>query len=92
MAYYYWEKSYKDHTLPDAKEKEYILKGIEATDRAMKLNPDYIEAITYKGILLRMQGNLEKDLARRNELIKEAESLQRRAMELTKQKTAGTTK
>ncbi|MEX1127103.1 MAG: tetratricopeptide repeat protein [Vicinamibacterales bacterium] len=92
VAYYYWEKSYKDKTLPDAKEKEYILKGIEATDRAMKLNPDYIEAITYKGILLRMLGYLETNIPTRNELIKEAEALQKRAMELTKQKTAGTTK
>jgi tetratricopeptide (TPR) repeat protein len=92
VAYYYWEKSYKDHTLPAAKKKEYILKGIEATDRAMALNPDYIEAITYKGILMQMQANLEPDLGKRNELIKDAKALQQRAIELTKQKTAGTGK
>jgi hypothetical protein len=92
VAYYYWEKSYKDPTLPNARKKEYILNGIEATDRALALNPDYIEAITYKGILMQMQAGLESDLPKRNELMKEAKALQQRAIELTKQKTAGTGK
>lgn len=90
VATYYWEKAYKDHRLPNATKKEYIMKGIEASDRALALNPDYIEAITYKNILLRMQANLESDLGKRAELLKEADRLKNRAMELTKQKTAGT--
>ena len=90
VATYYWEKAQKDHTLNNTQKKDYILKGIEASDRALKLNPDYIEALTYKNILLRLQGNLETDMARRTALYKQADDLRNRAMELSKRKTAGT--
>jgi tetratricopeptide (TPR) repeat protein len=90
VATYYWEKAQKDHRLTNAQKKEYIMKGIEAANRALALNPDYIEALTYKNILLRMQGNLETDMALRTKLYKEADDLRNKAMELSKRKTAGT--
>ena len=90
VATYYWEKAQKDHRLNNAEKREYIMKGIEAADRALALNPEYIEALTYKNILLRMQGNLETDMGRRTALYKEADELRNKAMELTKRKTAGT--
>ena len=91
VATYYWEKAFKDHTLTNPVKKDYILKGIEATDRALKLNPDYAEALTYKNILLRMQANMETDLAKRAQLIKTADEIKNRAMEL-QAKAAGTAK
>ena len=90
VATYYWEKAQKDHTLSNAQKKDYIMKGIEAADRALALNPEYIEALTYKNILLRMQGNLETDMAKRTALYKQADELRNKAMELSKRKTAGT--
>ena len=91
VATYYWEKAFKDHTLTPAAKKNYIMKGIEATDRALKLNPDYAEALTYKNILLRMQAGLETDLGKRAELMKAADQIRVRAMEL-QAKAAGTAK
>jgi tetratricopeptide (TPR) repeat protein len=90
VSTYYWEKAQKDHRLSNAEKKDYILKGIEAADRALALNPEYIEALTYKNILLRMQGNLETDMAKRTALYKEADELRNKAMDLSKRKTAGT--
>ena len=90
VSVYYWEKAQKDHTLNDKQKREYILKGIEAADKALALNADYIEALTYKNILLRMQGNLEPDLGKRKALYDQADQLRNRAMELGKKKTAGT--
>jgi tetratricopeptide (TPR) repeat protein len=89
VAVFYWEKAFKDKRLTPAQQKEYIAKGIEATDKALKLNADYVDALTYKNILLRMQGNLEKDIAKRNSLIDEADQLQKRAMDLRKKKASG---
>ncbi len=89
VAVYYWEKASKDHRLPLDQKKEYIMKGIESTDRALALNKDYIDALTYKNILLRMQGNEEKDLGKRNELYKEADVLRNRAIELNKKRASG---
>ncbi|MDQ3525561.1 MAG: tetratricopeptide repeat protein, partial [Chloroflexota bacterium] len=91
VATYYWEKAFKDHRLANPVKKDYIMKGIEGTDRALKLNPDYVEALTYKNILLRMQANLETDLGKRAELLKEADQIRGRAMEL-QAKAAGTAK
>jgi tetratricopeptide (TPR) repeat protein len=81
---YYQEKAAKDFRLSDAVKREYILKGIEAEDKALALNPNYIDALVYKNILLRQQANLEKDRDRQQALIKEADQLRNRAMELQK--------
>jgi tetratricopeptide (TPR) repeat protein len=89
VAVFFWEKAFKDKRLTPAQQKEYIQKGIEATDKALKLNGDYVDALTYKNILLRMQGNLEKDITKRNELMDEADQLQRRANDLRKKKASG---
>jgi tetratricopeptide (TPR) repeat protein len=89
VATYYWEKAYKDHRLSTAEKKEYISKGIGATDKALALNPDYSEALTYKNLLLRMQGNEETDMAKRAALYKEADDLRNRAIELNKKRAAG---
>ena len=53
------------------------------------MNTDYIEALTYKNILLRMQANLTDDLDAREELIDEADVLRDRAEELIKLRTEG---
>ena len=90
VSVYYWEKAQKDHRLNDKLKREYITKGIEAADRALALNQDYIEALTYKNILLRMLGNLETDMAKRKQLYDEADQLRNRAMELNKKKASGT--
>jgi tetratricopeptide (TPR) repeat protein len=89
VAVFYWEKAFKDKRLSPAQQKDYIMMGLEATDKALKLNPDYVDALTYKNILLRMQGNLETNLARREQLIKEADQLRNRAQELSKKKASG---
>jgi tetratricopeptide (TPR) repeat protein len=89
VATYYEEKVRKHFGLPPAQKKEYIQKGIEATDRAIKLNENYAEAMVYKNILLRHQMRIEPDRNKQLELEKEADRLRNRSMELTKKKTAG---
>jgi tetratricopeptide (TPR) repeat protein len=89
VATYYWEKAYKDHRLTSAQKKEYIQNGIEAVDKALALNPDYAEALTYKNLLLRMLGNEETDMAKRAALYKEADDLRNRAIDLNKKRASG---
>jgi tetratricopeptide (TPR) repeat protein len=81
---YYQEKASKDFRLNPAQKAEMNAKGIEAEDKALKLNPNYIEALVYKNILLRQQANLEKDPAKQKDLINQADQLRNRAMELQK--------
>ena len=89
VATYYWEKAFKDHRLPPPQKKDFILRGIEATDKAISLNPDYAEALTYKNILLRMQAATETDRAKQDQLLKEADEIRNKAMELNKRKASG---
>ncbi len=79
---FYWQKAFRDFSLSDEMEMEYILTGLEQLEKALALNPDYVEVLTYKNILLRMQANLTEDLDEQAALIEEADTLRDRAEEL----------
>jgi tetratricopeptide (TPR) repeat protein len=88
IAGYYWDETRGDSALTDAQKKEYIEKGLQAVDKAISLKPDYVEAITFRGLLLRLEANVEKDPAKQQALLKEASELSDKANELRK-KAAG---
>jgi TonB family protein len=91
VATYYWEKAQKDTALSREEKLRYLESGIAATERAIAINADYVEALTYKNILLRMKANLESDAVRRDSLIAEADQLRNRAIELQKARSGGRT-
>jgi len=66
-----------------------VQKGLGAIDTAIKLKPDYVEAIVYKNLLLRSQALLEKDPAKQQALIKQADTLRDQAEEIRKRKATG---
>ena len=88
LATYYEEKVRKDQQLSPTERATYMQAGIAAADRALTFNPDYIDAMVYKNILLRHQAKYETDAARRAGLIAEADALRDRAMELNKTRGA----
>lgn len=89
IAHWLWEKAFKDFTITNAQKKAYIERGLAAEDSALALHADYIEALTYKNILLRMKANMEKDRKVIDALIAEADRLRNRAMELQKAQAGG---
>jgi len=89
IATYYWDKSYRDFRITEAQKTEYAKAGIEAVDQAIKLKPDYMEAVTYRGLLLRVLAAVEKDAGRQKALLRDAEAMQTQAVELRKKKAAG---
>ena len=89
IATYYWDKVYRDFRLADAEKRKYIEAGIQSEDKAIELKSDYFEAITYKNLLLRLQANVEKDPARQQALLREADRLRDQAQELRKKQQAG---
>jgi len=90
IATYYWEKAYRDFTTPEADKVKFVKQGLESVDEAIKLNPNYFEALTYKNLLLRVQANLEKNPAKQQELLKEANQWRDKAQEVrNKSKAAG---
>ena len=89
IATYFWDKTFRDHRLRDPDKREYIQQGLEAVDKALAIKDDYTEAIVYKGLLLRLQANLEKDRAKQLALNKEADALRDKATALRKRQSAG---
>ena len=63
--------------------------GLGELEKALAINPDYVEAITYKNILMRLQANLTDDLDEREALIEEADALRDRAEQLLEQQRSG---
>ena len=89
VAVFYWDKTRGDFRLSPAEKKDFIQKGLAMEDKALSLNPDYLEAMTYKNILLRLQANIEKDPARQKALIDEADKLRNKVMDAQKRKQSG---
>jgi tetratricopeptide (TPR) repeat protein len=90
VATYYWDKANRDFRLTDKEKIQYVMDGLGSVDKAISIKSDYMEAIAYKNLLLRLQANLEKDPRKQQELLREADRLRDQATELRKQKTAGT--
>jgi hypothetical protein len=91
MGTYYYEKVLKDKSLSKDAAKNYLTAGIQAEDKALALNNDYFEAVTYKNLLIRLEANQEKDRAVQKRLLDEADQLRDRALAIQKQQGSAAT-
>ena len=82
LATFFYEKGTRDATLVPVEKMSYLRQGLTAADRALAASPDYVDALIYKGLLLRTLAGLEPDTAERRTLLKEADSLRARALAL----------
>ncbi len=89
IATYYFNKASKDFSLSNAEKAKYAAAGVISVDKALALNKDYMEALVFKNLFLRLQANVERDPARQQALLREANQLRDRAEELRKQRAAG---
>jgi tetratricopeptide (TPR) repeat protein len=89
IATQYWDQAYRGAGVREADKKTYVEKGLGAIDKAIQIRPDYVEALVYKNLLLRLQANLETNPARQQALIKEADQYRDQAEEIRKRKATG---
>ncbi len=89
VATYYWDEAYRNTRLNEAQKREYTKNGLAAVDKAIALNPEYVEALTYRGLLLRVEAGMEKDAKRQTQLLDEAKQLQEKAVGLKKKQASG---
>jgi TonB family protein len=83
-----WEYVNRGADLAPLVRLKYVRDAIAAEDHAMALKPDFVEAMTYKNILLRLQVNLVDDPAEKARLIAEADGLRNRVIEMQKERQA----
>ncbi|HKW01904.1 MAG TPA: tetratricopeptide repeat protein [Vicinamibacterales bacterium] len=88
IASYYADNLMRNKTLTKEKQKEFVDKGLAADDKALALNGEYFEALSYKNILLHFQANLEKDPVKQKALLQQADDLRNKAMEIQKKQNA----
>lgn len=74
----------------DALKVKYIAAGLEAEDKALMLREDYVEALVFKNLLLRAQVFFEKNKARQDALLAEAQQLLDKATEIQKKQKQAT--
>jgi tetratricopeptide (TPR) repeat protein len=86
LATYSWDKASRDFRLSDKDKMEIIKSGLAAVNKALEIKPDYIEAMTYKGLLLRTQALIEKDPKVQQQLIREGTELSDKANSMRKAK------
>ena len=89
VATYYWDKANRDFRLSDAEKLQMIQDGLVSVDKAIEIKSDYMEAIAYKNLLLRLQANVEKSPAKQQALLKEADRLRDMANDLRKKQQEG---
>jgi len=82
LATHYFEIAQKDATLTPEQKLGAITRGIAAEDRALAIDPNFIPALTYKDILLRLQANLTSDQLERQRLMAEADELRQTVIAL----------
>jgi tetratricopeptide (TPR) repeat protein len=86
LATYSWDKASRDFRLSDKEKMQIIEDGLASVNKALEIKPDYVEAMTYKGLLLRTQALVEKDPKKQQELIKEGTALSDKANAMRKAK------
>jgi len=73
--------------LPDkTRSEEAITKGLEYIDKALAVDPEYVDALFYKGLLYRERQKLTKEEAKRKELDQMAQKISDEASALQKKK------
>jgi tetratricopeptide (TPR) repeat protein len=85
---FYYDKALRDTRLPLPEFRKMVTAGIAAEDRALKLNDEYYEAVTFKGMLLGLQASRESDTGTQKRLLAEATSLRERSLDLRKKQEA----
>ena len=84
LAVFYWDKAFRDPLLTDVERIQYADTGLVHVDTALAKNKEYVEALVYKGLLLRVKANVARDPRERDRLKDEAERLSKDAEAIKK--------
>ena len=80
-ATFYLELVSKGQAVPPDQTAVYLKKGVDATNRALAIDPDYVDALAFKAVILRRLASVA-DPTTQQALIAEADAARTRAMEL----------
>jgi TonB family protein len=71
----------RTNPLSDAEKRVLVDEGLRSIDAALRINPQYVDALAYKNLLLREKAAITQDLAERTGLLAEADVLFAQALD-----------
>jgi tetratricopeptide (TPR) repeat protein len=74
----------KNNPPPEEEQKQLIEEGLANLDKALAINPDYEDAMTYKNLLYREKARLATEEAEKTQLIAQADEWFNKALETRK--------
>jgi tetratricopeptide (TPR) repeat protein len=87
-----WDKSYNDPKYSLADREHIVDLGLAATDKALKIKPDYFEAMAYYNLLYREKAKMTTDPVARQAFLDKATEWMQKAIELRKKAAANAPK
>jgi tetratricopeptide (TPR) repeat protein len=87
VGVFYWDKAYRDPTLQESEKDAYADKGLEMVEKALQIKPDYVDALVYKGLLLRVKAQVAPPGKVRDMYTTQAQTLAGQARELRAKQT-----
>jgi len=83
-----WDKAHNFPDLTDEQRQAVITQGIEALNKSLQIDPDYVEGLAFINLLYREQAKLDQktDPAKAQEDVAKADEYRNRAIELNKKK------
>lgn len=79
-----WAKSFRSPDLTAEDRMSTIKTGYEGVDKALEIDPEYPDALIYKGLLIREEAKMLPEGAAKTELIDKAKALSEQAMAIKK--------
>lgn len=79
-----WDRSYRGADLPVEERQRFVDLGLGAMQDALRINPEYFEALVYNNLLLREKAKMELDGTKRLEYIAKADEFVAKAKEVRK--------
>jgi len=79
-----WDRSYNFPNIDPAERTRVVDEGIDALNNALKIKPDYFEALSYLNLLYREKAKIETDPAKKQEYVDTANKYLQQALDLRK--------
>jgi len=79
-----WDRSYNFPNIDPAERTRVVDEGIDALNNALKIKPDYFEALSYLNLLYREKAKIEADPAKKQEYVDTANKYLQQALDLRK--------
>lgn len=90
-----WDKSFHGADLPMEERQRFVDLGLASMDQALKINPEYFEALVYNNLLFREKAKMELDgtrrleyIAKADEFVTKAKAVRKKQVEEEKKKAA----